>query len=431
MTNEGTKTVTFWNESGYTAKDIPDIDSERTLAGVSYFYLYFKYGDMSDALMEGDGWTITEKLQCQGWSIVKCSDAKIHTYWKLMPTQTIVWEAGSGKAQDAQVVVQFSGIQCNAALGDTDMRIQDETGAVHKIPIHKCPMPNVSDIRIVSSKPYYIGDKGKIGWRVENYGSFKVTLDGDVIVQAEDYHEETRNIRYGDYVIKVKNDAGTTAEGKISFPLEIIRLFEVVKLTPEQATFRWEVEDKNADTWEIKQIANNLPAKGEQTYDVATTADRDFQLSARVKGSSDWVESTVTFQMPVIKTFGKGTALEKKIDCCEILEKNEENGFLAQTLVLLAAEEPDICTSFYFSCKGGGGGTTYKHTYHWSGENVEKYYLKLDSGHQFGPYTADLTTATEETDSRNDEATLAARRKYMMWGVWREALRGVNARLHC
>lgn len=414
MDNGGGDTVTFWNEGGYTAKDIPDIDSGETLAGVSYFYLYFLYGEAADALMEGDGSSITEKLNCLGWSIVKCSDVKIHTYWKLVPEQTMVWKQDSKEVRLSQAVVQFSDIVCNSAVGTTYLCLQNEKKAVQKLPIHKCPMPNVSDLRIVNSNPY-IGERGTIGWRVENYASFTVTLDGNPVEQSGEYHEETVDIRYGEYAIEVKNRADTVVKKKIAFPLEIIRTFEVERLTETQATFCWEVEEKNADAWEIKQIASNIAAEGEQTYDVRTTEDREFKMTARPKGSSDWVEKSVPFQMPIIKSFGKGTASGNVTDCGRLMKRYERNGFLSRGLVLLSAMESEVCTSYQFSCKGGGGGgggSTYSHTYHWSGEHVEQYKLQMDSGKEFGPYSADINTVTVQTDSSDDGAWLIAEGSY-------------------
>jgi hypothetical protein len=281
-----------------------------------------------------------------------------------------------------------------------------------KLPIQKYPTPNVSDVKIETGKPYYIGNTASVSWKVEGHANFTVKLDGTVVTdpQQDTYHQDVQ-IRYGEYTIEVTNEINYSVPATFSFELDIIKKFAIDKISKTQVTLEWEVEEKNADECQIKELATaNVALNDTATFDTTTDADRDFQLSARVKGTNNWVYKPVSFKMPVIKSFSKHTTGKTAADCRKFVEKYGREGFLTQELVKSAARQQEICTPFRFSCKGGGGGggTTYTHAYQWAGENVQNYYLQMDSGEKFGPYDSNSTTAAVTTTSSSDAAKLIA-----------------------
>lgn len=408
LDNLGETDITLHNDHGYTAADVPDFDSPKELEGFDYFYLFFDYGDQPEDLMEGDGSSIQYHFSQPetDWDIISVLDPTRGTYWKLCPVKTLVWKRGSVGDPNVQVAIKFSEIRCNAVSGKTQMHIKPRLGDTLSVDLWKHPMPSIADFKPASAIPCYIGEKGVLQWTVPDHSFFTIRFNGTELHPDKDFQEETVTIQYGEYLLEVKNRADYTVQKKTQFPLEIIRQFEVNKLTPQEATFTWDVEEKNADKWYIKQVADNLSASGkQQTFPTATTADRTFEMIAVIKGCSTTVSVAVPFQIPVITSF-EAASLNRVANCAAMLRQMNPDGFLPPELVLSAPETRAACFTFYNSCKSGP--TTYGHRFIWSGEQVTSYLLKMDSGRDSGKLPPEQHEATLYTTSSQDGATLSA-----------------------
>lgn len=419
MMHQGDKDVTFINEGGYKAEDIPDIDSSEMLDGVTYFYFYFTYGDTPEALVDGNEDRIEFQCDSEDWDVVGGDKSNYGYVWKICPRDTIVWKA-DGQESNSELVIEFPDINCNGAVGTAYAYVREgkEENPL-AISIKKYLNPQIKDLKILPDepdKPYFIGEKGWIGWTIPNHASFNISLDDVPVNQNSDDHKMEVDIKYGDYTLKVTNKIGTCESQNTHFPLDIIKQFSIDNLSASKAVMSWEIEEKNADDWKLKgfSITELKSTETHKEISAETTTDRKFTLMAQPKGSAVWVTDEKAFVMPVIDSFtvtSKKVDKQDRLDCENILMERDLNGFVP--LELITADGLDeYATPFCFACKGGGGGgsSTYDHCYIWSGRNVDKYYLTV--GGDKKEFDKDTTSYTIRNQDEYGSAVLEAEGQY-------------------
>lgn len=422
MMHQGDQDVTFINENGYTTKDIPDIDSSETLDDLTYFYFYFMYGDTPEALVDGKEDRIEFQCDSEDWDVAggDKSESNSSYLWKICPRETIVWKAG-GKGRNSELVIEFPDINCIGKVGTAYAYVKEgKEGTPIAIPIIKYHNPQIIDLKVLpneSGKQYFIGEKGWIGWTIPNHASFNISLDGVPVIQNADDHKMEVDIKYGDYSLEVVNKADTRELQSTQFQLEIIKSFSIDNLSASEAVMSWEIEVKNADRWELMgfTLTELNPKETNKPIETNTTDDRKFALMAHPKGSGEgeWVTDEKDFKMPVIDSFTVADTTvnkQKRTNCEDRLMGQDLNGFVPIGLIMADGSD-EYVTPFYFTCKGGGGGPFYDHSYTWSGRNVEQYYLTV-GGARNGPYDKDTTSKTIRNHDKSDSALLEAEGQY-------------------
>lgn len=427
MKSRENREVKFYNEGDYTAQKIPNINEATPLSDVTYFYFFFTYGDATDALMKGDVENIQFTWRDKNWDVAECTDPNIGIYWKICPVKDIVWEAHADP-EKSELVIEFPDVVCNGTVGTAYAYLQEGSSKDRiAVPVEKYPEPKIENFKVLSSGPYYIGEKGTIGWTIKNHANYTIKLDGSPVIQDTDDYKMEVEIKYGKYVLEAQNRACTVDQQKTGFEMNIIKNFEMNELSPSKAVLSWEIEERNADKWYLKEFEDlKLAAKADKMeIQTETTSDRTFELIVTPKNSSENVYEDIPFLMPTIESFTvNNTKVNKseRLDCEDMLTEVDENGFISPNLI--RGEHRDgYCTSFSFSCKGGGGGggggNSYNHHFTWAVKNVKNCYITVNGDKQ-GPYGEYVTGCTIKDHYEKCTGTLEANGQYM-YAVYKDS----------
>lgn len=416
---DGDEQIEVKNLYGYSAKDVPDIGSGKTLKGTTCFYVVFQYGDDADSIAtKSDSDDIEAKCNDENWTVTSKTNRTYGKYWKVAAANTHI--IGGGRANSMEHIVTFTSIKCNSQIGRTVITLKglslagicgDTNPAIEKV-----PQPNLSNLKIMSSGPFNFGDTLQLSWDVDDCTSFTILLDGNTVAQLYDHYETgPLPVKYEPYVVDVINKAGSRLQQKVSCEISAILDFEVVKIDKDSVTFKWEADENNVMECSIATIATNIALKGQDTFERSITSDQTFRFLANLIDGRNTVMKEIKYFCPVIESFSAVTSESDKVkNCRKMLKGKVKDGFLSADYLLTHLEDDEVFFPCHLTCKGGGGGgtTTYLHKYTWSGKNVDKYYFVMDTGEKSQEYESDVQKGEITTESENGGATLYAVGKY-------------------